>query len=333
MTTNQEGKQAAFRAIGGTSGTYNEDAIAAMIAEGASGTTFNEIMISWLQIRTGSSDDNINNLKQAFADAEGFDSWDAVNTFGANFGGPADIADLLFWYDFTDSNNVTLSGSKITQVTDNSTNSFTITQGTDANRPDYDTAQALFNDLNVGEFDHLAHEWLDTGTDTKLDNIFAGGAYIAVLCRTQSDGGSNEGRILNNIFNTGNNGWRWFTQTDNGVDKYNLGFVKRFSGAFARWDSTGDDAALNEVQVLTLEYDSDSASNDPVMTVNGTAISLTETIAPSGTASTETNCVMGVGGHGVGYDGKIAHVIGYGTIPSATEKTNLINYLKNIGGI
>lgn len=83
MTTNQEGKQTSFRAISSTTGGFNEDAMAAMIAEGATGTTYNELMISWLQTRLGSSETNINNLKQEFAAAEGFNNWDSVNTFSA----------------------------------------------------------------------------------------------------------------------------------------------------------------------------------------------------------------------------------------------------------
>lgn len=83
MSTNQEGKHAAFRAISGTNGTYNEDALAAMIAEGGSGDTFNAVMISWLQIRTSSSQTNLQDLMNLFASDEGFSSWDEMNTFSA----------------------------------------------------------------------------------------------------------------------------------------------------------------------------------------------------------------------------------------------------------
>lgn len=82
--TNQEGKQASFRAIGGTSGDYNGDAIAAMLAEAATGDSFNEIMISWLQIRISDSTvTNINDLQAVFAAQLGFDRWDDVDTFAA----------------------------------------------------------------------------------------------------------------------------------------------------------------------------------------------------------------------------------------------------------
>jgi len=84
MTTNQEGKHASFRTIGGGSGEYNGDSIAAMVADGASGSSYNEIMVSWLQIRISDTTvTNINDLQQAFAAQEGFDTWSSVNTFSA----------------------------------------------------------------------------------------------------------------------------------------------------------------------------------------------------------------------------------------------------------
>ena len=83
MATNQEGRHAAFRVIGGTSSNYNEDSLTAFIAEGATGTTYNEYFNSWLQIRTSSSQTNLTDLMNLFASDEGFNSWDDMNTFSA----------------------------------------------------------------------------------------------------------------------------------------------------------------------------------------------------------------------------------------------------------
>jgi len=81
MTTNQEGKHVSFRAISGTSGTYNGDAIACFKAEGATANDYNSAFIQWLQIRTGSSQGDLNGLQSLFAIQQGFDSWGDVNTF------------------------------------------------------------------------------------------------------------------------------------------------------------------------------------------------------------------------------------------------------------
>lgn len=83
MATNQEGRHISFRAISGTSGTYNEDSMAAFIAEGATGDTYNELFISWLQTRLSSSQTNLTDLMNEFGVNEGFTNWNAMNTFSA----------------------------------------------------------------------------------------------------------------------------------------------------------------------------------------------------------------------------------------------------------
>ena len=87
MTTNQEGKHASFRTIGSGSGDYNGDAIAAMLAEGASGSAFNGIMTSWLQISTGdSTKTNLNHLQATFAAKQGFARWSDIKKIPATAG-------------------------------------------------------------------------------------------------------------------------------------------------------------------------------------------------------------------------------------------------------
>lgn len=83
MATNQDQLHASFRTIAGGTGTYEEDAIKAMLFEDADsdGTTYDEILISWLQFRTSSSLTNINDLKQKFAEDLGVDSWESITSF------------------------------------------------------------------------------------------------------------------------------------------------------------------------------------------------------------------------------------------------------------
>lgn len=81
MASNQEGRHAAFRAISGTTGNYNEDSMATFIAEGGTGTSYNELFVSWLQFRTESTQTDLADLMNVFAAQEGFTSWDDINTF------------------------------------------------------------------------------------------------------------------------------------------------------------------------------------------------------------------------------------------------------------
>lgn len=83
MATNQEGKQASFRAISGTALDYNGDALAAFQAEGATATDYTGAFIEWLQIRTGSSQTNVDDLAALFASQNSFASWSDVDTISA----------------------------------------------------------------------------------------------------------------------------------------------------------------------------------------------------------------------------------------------------------
>lgn len=83
MATNQGGQQAAFRAIGSTTGSYTEDARAAFEVEATvpSGAAYNGAMIAWLQDRLVSSNGSLNGLLAAFAANESVDNWNSLATF------------------------------------------------------------------------------------------------------------------------------------------------------------------------------------------------------------------------------------------------------------
>lgn len=83
MATNQGGRQSSYRSIGGSSGTYNEDAYVTHVAEGATGDEWAGNFIEWLQARTGSSSTEVNGLKALFAQQQGFPSWNEMNAFTA----------------------------------------------------------------------------------------------------------------------------------------------------------------------------------------------------------------------------------------------------------
>jgi hypothetical protein len=63
---------------------------------------------------------------------------------------PASLSDLVLWLDADDADTVTLSGSKVTAWGDKSGNGYSLVQGTDANRPTYETA--ALNSRNVVRF-------------------------------------------------------------------------------------------------------------------------------------------------------------------------------------
>lgn len=75
----------------------------------------------------------------------------ATKFVGGSYLSNPNVLSPNLWIDFSDSSTVTLSGSNITQVTDKSGNGKTLTQGTAARRPTYDTGSQ--NGLNTASFD------------------------------------------------------------------------------------------------------------------------------------------------------------------------------------
>lgn len=76
-------RQSSFRAIGGTTGSLNEDMLAAFAAEAVipAGASFNGAFILWLQARLSSADDSLPGLMQAFAEANGAHNWSSLGSF------------------------------------------------------------------------------------------------------------------------------------------------------------------------------------------------------------------------------------------------------------
>lgn len=80
--TNQGQLQASIRNLTGTENDYNGDWHALFDLYGIASGEFNGRFILWLQAETGSSDTDLNALKQLYASKEGFYNWNSVNSVG-----------------------------------------------------------------------------------------------------------------------------------------------------------------------------------------------------------------------------------------------------------
>tara|TARA_R100001230_G_C5598255_1_gene112800 strand:- start:31 stop:279 length:249 start_codon:yes stop_codon:yes gene_type:complete len=80
--TNQGELQASIRNQTGTENDYNGDWHALFDLYGIASGEFNGRFILWLQAETGSSDTDLNGLKQLYASQKGFYNWNSVNSVG-----------------------------------------------------------------------------------------------------------------------------------------------------------------------------------------------------------------------------------------------------------
>lgn len=146
VQTNSGARQAAVRAITGTTYDYNGDWMALFDLYDIPRYDFNGRFLRWLQITTGSDSTDINDLKQIYAELLGFYNWNSINTLAPS------LPNLTAWYDFSNAAYLTLSATAITQALDRSGNgNNTAVQGTGTARPTFTAAQ--LNGLPCAVFD------------------------------------------------------------------------------------------------------------------------------------------------------------------------------------
>lgn len=107
VQTNQGAKQAAVRAITGTTYDYNGDWMALFDLYGIPRYDFNGRFLRWLQITTGSNKTDINDLKQLYARLLGFNSWGDINTLVPT------LPNLGVWLKSSDTSTLTVEYQNI----------------------------------------------------------------------------------------------------------------------------------------------------------------------------------------------------------------------------
>lgn len=135
-------------------------------------------------------------------------------------------------------------------------------------------------------------DYLDAGNDSSLDNIFDGGGTVEAWIKPDSGGGGGQGRIY---AKTGASNFNMFFVSDESGSDLALSFFMGFSTTNGRWDTTSrvlTEGVWNHVAVV---YDADSASNDPILYVNGSSVSITESSTPSGTRDSDASVALRIG--------------------------------------
>lgn len=147
----------------------------------------------------------------------------------------------------------------------------------------------LFN----GAYFNGTNSKIDTASGSSIDNIFAasGGGHFSCWFQAKSDGGGDNGRIADKV--------EWSIRTMNETGgQVRLRFEHQFSGNDGQWD-TAINLDLNEFYKLDVIYDNTSASNKPIIYIDGLARivgnGLTETTTPTSTASSDAASSLIIG--------------------------------------
>lgn len=109
-----------------------------------------------------------------------------------------------------------------------------------------------------------------------------------------------------------------------------LYFTQAFDGVNdGYWNSPAGTPSLGARSLIVVTYNSSSTTNDPIIYINGSSVSVTEAVTPVGTVKTELGAVLTIGNnsstYGFAFDGKIFDPRVYNRILSAAEVTTLYN--------
>jgi len=152
-----------------------------------------------------------------------------------------------------------------------------------------------------------------------IQNIFDGGGSASFWCKPRSDGAVNRGHL--------------FIKGSHNLSVRNevSGFVKVLyeqvmSGTNGQWKTTGAEVALNTWNHIVFTYDADSASNDPIIYINGQSVPITEDSTPTGTRNTDVGDDLFIGNNTAEtatFDGAIDQPQLWDTILTAAQATQL----------
>ncbi|MHA2332664.1 MAG: DUF2341 domain-containing protein, partial [Candidatus Hodarchaeales archaeon] len=174
------------------------------------------------------------------------------------------------------------------------------------------SADVIGRIANGQNFDGV-DDYIDVGSGTSIDNLFSGGATISFWIKPSGWGENDYGRVLDKSTSTGgSNGWSIYVDNDEGEHTRTLIFQRGFSSNRGSWTGSNDTISLDNWQYVVLTYDEDSTSNDPIIYINGSSISLDELYAPSGAASDDSAQSLRIGNFAGGttrtFDGIIDNI-------------------------
>ena len=188
-----------------------------------------------------------------------------------------------------------------------------------ANGQEYGFQHPLVRSNNPMVFDG-ADDKVSVGTPSALNNIFTGGGTLSAWINPKSDGQNNAGQAFDKVKYA-------FQVISESSGSVKVQFAVTLSGGAARWE-TPLSVPLNTWTHILVTYDSDNPTTDPIIYLNGSAVTLTETISPSGTwvSDASSNLTLGNRNDGVTtFDGLLNDLAIWSSTLTANEVTALYN--------
>jgi hypothetical protein len=226
-----------------------------------------------------------------------------------------------------------------TTVNDSSGNSNTgtITAGaggnTSAGSCSSGTSTEMWNDGTTGKFNSSlgfdgSDDTVNAGSGTSLDALT--NKSVTAWINAASFGENSYGRIVDKGTDpSSSSGWGLFVCNSTNCSGNNLAFFHDFSGANDGWWTTPTNSISTGSWIhVAVTYNNSSASNDPVIYINGESKTITESITPAGTASDDSATSLFIGNRSAGdrtFDGSIDDVRVYNYILNSRQIKQVYN--------
>lgn len=196
--------------------------------------------------------------------------------------------------------------------------------GTDTNI----TYNASYGKIGQGALFNGTTSNISIADAAAVQNIFDGGGTVGAWINPASDGENSVGRIFDKTGASGTVGW-WMDTADESGGNVAIHFTQDFSNGSTREDKTAVNIPINTLTHVVVTYNSASASNVPIIYINGVAVSLTNVATATGGYGSDSGVALCVGDRSgtpnVGFDGKMDEIFLRDSILTPTEVFDLYN--------
>lgn len=163
-----------------------------------------------------------------------------------------------------------------------------------------------------------SNDYVGAGSDSSIDNLVQKTTCAWVYPESIP---STFGTVLGKMDTANSDGWQ-FEMTDNDGNN-RIGMYQVFNGTSGTWKSPVDSVPFNAWTHACISYDDTSASNNPIIYINGVSVPVEEISTPSGTAVSDAAATFRIGAITNSvierFDGKIDEARIYSRILSESE--------------
>jgi hypothetical protein len=131
---------------------------------------------------------------------------------------------------------------------------------------------------------------IDYGSDTEVDNVFAGGGMAEAWIRPATSGEGALGRIVSK-----ENMGGWLFSVDNVNATSTIAFQHGGAGNDGAWAAPDSTLSANVWHQVSVVYNKDASGNDPAIYIDGAAVTVSELDGPSAPLDSDAASTLVVG--------------------------------------